>query len=58
MNAILARDSGESCVSWRSRPNDDGNKVQLSLSTQWWNVEGIEVYLHSFLTSVLDDGEW
>ena len=33
-------------------------EVKLSLSTPWGHIVGIEVQLHSFLTSALDGGEW
>jgi hypothetical protein len=33
-------------------------EVKLSLPTSWGHTVGIEVQLHSFLTSVLDGGEW
>ena len=34
------------------------NRVTLFLSTSWRHVGGVEVYLHSFLTSAIDGGEW
>jgi len=33
-------------------------KVTLSLSAPWRHKEGADEYLHSFLTLVLDGGEW
>jgi len=33
-------------------------KAELSLSTAWRHTGGVEVQLHSFLTSALDGGEW
>jgi hypothetical protein len=32
-------------------------KIQLSLSTPWRQIGGAEVWLHSFLTSALDEGQ-
>jgi len=33
-------------------------KVQLFLSATWKRIGGEDVYLHSFLTSAVDGGEW
>lgn len=33
-------------------------QVTLSLSTSWSRIRGVEVYLHSFLSSALDIGQW
>jgi hypothetical protein len=33
-------------------------KVKFSLSTPLRHIGGVEVWLHSFLTSELDGGEW
>jgi len=33
-------------------------KVKLFLCTPWKHIMGVEVYLHLFLTSALDGGEW
>jgi len=32
-------------------------KVNLYVFTQWWHVRGVEVWLHSFLTSTVDGDE-
>jgi len=37
---------------------DDYSQVILSLSTRRRNREGVDVQLHSFLTSALDGVEW
>jgi len=33
-------------------------KTEFSLSMAWRHIGGVEVWLHSFLTSVQDGGEW
>ena len=33
-------------------------EVKLPLSTTWRRIGGEEAYIHSFLTSALDAGEW
>ena len=33
-------------------------KVKFSLPTPWRHMGGVEIQVHSFLTSALDEGEW
>ena len=37
---------------------DENKKPKMLLSTPWRHIGRVEVQLHSFLTSVLDGGEW
>jgi len=36
----------------------EGTNLKFSLSTTWMDIGREEVELHSFLTSIVDGGEW
>jgi hypothetical protein len=38
--------------------NFEQTNVKLSLSMLWKHMWGVDVYLHLFLTSVLQESEW